>query len=88
MGFRLVAIDNANEKDWAALLNILWVFRAHYGLADAELPFRYDPFFFFFPTLYVLMNALGLVIDSGEDVWGVNEIADTLGVNEGLEGEG
>lgn len=34
------------------------------------------------------MNALGLVIDSGEDVWGVNEIADTLGVNEGLEGEG
>lgn len=47
-----------------------------------------DMIFFFFPTLYVLMNALGLVIDSGEDVWGVNEIADTLGVNEGLEGEG
>lgn len=35
------------------------------------------------------MNALGLVMDSGARmVGGVNEIVDTLGVNEGLEGEG
>lgn len=43
----------------------------------------------FFSTLYVLMNALGLVMDSGWGwLGGVNEIVDTLGVNEGLEGEG
>lgn len=86
MGFRLVAIDNANEKDWAALLNILWVSRTHRGLADIELSFRHD--LFFFNTVCVdecfwLSDGLRVRMFGG-----VNEIADTLGVNEGLEGEG
>lgn len=66
MGFRPVAIDNANEKAWAAaLLNILWLFRTLGDIAYIKLSLRHDNFFF--PALYVLMNALALVTDSG---WG------------------
>lgn len=58
MGFRPVAIDNANEKGWAALLNILL------RLQSLLSPRRYKiiswTWSIFFPTLYVLMNALGL----------------------------
>lgn len=70
MGFRPVAIDNANEKGWAALLNILWVFRAYQVYAAIKLSLRRDQFFFSFSTVSVdecfrLSDGLG-----GEDGWG------------------
>lgn len=67
MGFGPVAIDNANEKGWAALLNILWVFRAYRDLADIKLPLRRDQFFF---ITVCVDNALGLVMDLGWGWWG------------------
>lgn len=87
MGLRLVAIDNANEKGRGALLNIRRARRAHRsrspptedGLSDAIAIF----------ARWCVDECSGL--DDGlrvRMVGGVNEIVDTLGVNEGLEGEG
>lgn len=80
MGFRPVTIDNANEKGQAALLNIVSVSRA------CRVPADIDTSFFFQNSVYEssgLCDGLGVGL-----VGGVNEIVDTLGVNEGLEGEG
>lgn len=80
MGFRPFGIDNADEKGQAALLNSTSV-----SELAGPCTYRFILLFFQNSAYESSRHCDGLGVGL---VGGVNEIVDTLGVNEGLEGEG
>lgn len=84
MGLRPVAIDNANEKGRDALLNIQRARRVYHP-AERDRSLGCDHYFCALRVDECSGLHDGLRVRM---VGGVNEIVDTLGVNEGLEGEG